>query len=184
MSLIVKRCSALAILAIAMLLPQAKQVNTSEQGLYLIADFEGCQLTPYQCSAGVWTQGIGHTAGVIPGKAITPTQAAQDLLEDILQVERRMAACLPKEMPQATYDAVTAFAFNVGTVAACRSTLVYFLNQGQWQQACDQLPRWIYVNGVKNRGLERRRTAERQLCLQGLGTPNTTSFPGKEQLAQ
>ncbi|RQW65244.1 lysozyme, partial [Listeria sp. SHR_NRA_18] len=41
MNSIVKRCSALAILAIAMLLPQANQIKTSEQGLYLIADFEG-----------------------------------------------------------------------------------------------------------------------------------------------
>ncbi|WP_447873246.1 lysozyme [Serratia fonticola] len=184
MNSIVKRCSALAILAIAMLLPQANHIKTSEQGLYLIADFEGCQLTPYQCSAGVWTQGVGHTAGVIPGKAITPVQAAENLLADIRRVESRMAACLPQQIPQATYDAVMAFAFNVGTGAACRSTLVYFLNHGQWQQACDQLPRWIYVNGVKNRGLERRRAAERELCLKGLSTSNTTSFPGKEQLAQ
>lgn len=184
MSLIVKRCSALAILAIAMLLPQAKQINTSEQGLSLIAHFEGCQLTPYQCSAGVWTQGVGHTAGVIPGNSITPMRAAENLLEDIRRVEKRMAACLPQRVPQAIYDAVVAFAFNVGTGAACRSTLVYFLNQGQWQQACDQLPRWIYVNGVKNRGLERRRSAERELCLKGLSTPHTNRFPGKEQLAQ
>lgn len=170
MNSIVKRCSAVVILAIAMLLPQAKHIRTSEQGLHLIADFEGCQLTPYQCSAGVWTQGVGHTAGVIPGKTVTPTQAAENLLEDILRMEKRMAACLPQEMPQAVYDAVMAFAFNVGSGAACRSTLVYFLNQGQWQQACDQLPRWIYVNGVKNRGLERRRAAEREMCLQGLST--------------
>lgn len=170
MNSIVKRCSAVVILTIAMLLPQAKLIQTSEQGLKLIADFEGCQLTPYQCSAGVWTQGVGHTAGVIPGKTITPTQAAENLLEDILRMEKRMAACLPQQIPQATYDAVMAFAFNVGSGAACRSTLVYFLNQGQWQQACDQLPRWIYVNGVKNRGLERRRAAERELCLQGLST--------------
>ena len=24
------------------------------------------RLTPYQCSAGVWTSGLGHTAGVVP----------------------------------------------------------------------------------------------------------------------
>ncbi|WP_431223645.1 lysozyme [Serratia sp. L9] len=180
MNSIVKRCSALAIMALAMLLPQFDRINTSEKGLYLIADFEGCQLAPYQCSAGVWTQGVGHTAGVLPGKPITPEQAAKDLLDDIRQVETRMAACLPPDMPQPIYDAVIAFAFNVGNGAACRSTLVHFLNQHQWQQACDQLPRWIYANGVKSSGLERRRAAEQHLCLQGLNQASPTVFLGKE----
>ena len=180
MNSIAKRCSALAILALAMLLPQFDRINTSEKGLYLIADFEGCQLTPYQCSAGIWTQGVGHTAGVVPGSPITPVMAAENLLEDIRRTESGMSTCLPPEMPQAVYDAVIAFAFNVGTGAACRSTLAYFLNRKQWQQACDQLPRWIYANGVKNNGLERRRAAERQLCLQGLNTTSPTIFLGKK----
>ncbi|TQI78997.1 lysozyme [Serratia fonticola] len=179
MNSIAKRCSALAILALAMLLPQFDRLNTSEEGLYLIADFEGCQLTPYQCSAGVWTQGVGHTAGVIPGKTITPEQAAENLVDDIRRIEKGMAICLPQEMPQAVYDAVIAFAFNVGTGAACRSTLVYFLQQGQWRQACDQLPRWVYVNGVKNNGLKRRRAAEHKLCQQGLSQASPTIFLGK-----
>jgi lysozyme len=179
MNSIAKRCSALAILALAMLLPQFDRLNTSEEGLYLIADFEGCQLTPYQCSAGVWTQGVGHTAGVIPGKTITPEQAAENLVDDIRRIEKGMAICLPQEMPQAVYDAVIAFAFNVGTGAACRSTLVYFLQQGQWRQACDQLPRWVYVNGVKNNGLKRRRAAEHKLCQQGLIQASPTIFLGK-----
>ncbi len=75
-----------------------------------------------------------------------------------------MAACLPQTLPQETYDAVIAFAFNVGISAACHSTLVTLLQQRQWQQACDQLPRWVYVNGKKTR-LEQRRATERALCL-------------------
>ena len=48
-----------------------------ERGMKLIADYEGCRLQPYQCSAGVWTDGIGNTSGVVPGKTITERQAAQ-----------------------------------------------------------------------------------------------------------
>ena len=69
MSSLAKRCSVAVILALAALLPQFDTLQTSEQGLRLIADFEGCQLSPYQCSAGVWTNGIGHTAGVKPGQS-------------------------------------------------------------------------------------------------------------------
>ncbi|CAI2075377.1 lysozyme [Serratia ficaria] len=168
MSAIAKRCSIAAVLAIAMLLPQAAELKTSEAGLRLIADLEGCQLSPYQCSAGIWTQGIGHTAGVVPGAIINEHRAAADLVADARRTERGMAACLPPNLPQETYDAIIAFAFNVGVKAACGSTLVYFLRQHQWRQACDQLPRWVYVKGKTNKGLERRRATERALCLKGI----------------
>ncbi|STH53121.1 glycoside hydrolase family protein [Escherichia coli] len=65
---IVKRCLVGAVLAIAATLPGFQQLHTSVEGLKLIADYEGCRLQPYQCSAGVWTDGIGNTSGVIPGK--------------------------------------------------------------------------------------------------------------------
>jgi lysozyme len=167
MNSLAKRCSVAVILAIAALLPQFDTLQTSEQGLRLIADFEGCQLAPYQCSAGVWTSGIGHTAGVKPGAVISERQAAANLLDDVRNVERGIARCINVTMPQQVYDAVSAFAFNVGVNAACNSTLATFIKRRQWQAACDQLPRWVYVNGVKSKGLERRRNAEQALCLQG-----------------
>ena len=34
---------------------------TSQNGINLIKEFEGCRLTAYKCPAGVWTIGIGHT---------------------------------------------------------------------------------------------------------------------------
>ncbi len=167
MGLPVKRCSAAAVLVLAVLLPDFRLLKTSPQGLALIADLEGCRLRPYQCSAGVWTSGIGHTAGVVPTRDISEKEAASNLVADVLQVERRLAQCAPLAMPPQVYDAVVSFAFNVGSGAACRSTLVYFLNKKQWRQACNQLPRWVFIDGVRNQGLENRRQRERAWCLQG-----------------
>lgn len=165
---IVKRCSVIVVLALAALMPEFNLLNTSREGLALISNLEGCRLRPYQCSAGVWTSGIGHTAGVVPKGDITERDAAKNLLADVLNVERRLAVCAPVDMPQAVYDAVVSFAFNVGTGAACRSTLIAFVKRGQWAQACDQLSRWVYVGGVKNKGLENRRERERAYCLKGV----------------
>lgn len=167
MSSVVKRCSVAAVLLLAALRPDFRLLHTSQDGLALLADLEGCRLRPYQCSAGVWTSGIGHTAGVTPARDITEREAATNLVADVLGTERRLAVCAPVEMPQYVYGAVVSFAFNVGTGAACRSTLVYFLNEKKWQQACDQLPRWVYVRGVKSTGLENRRQREREYCLKG-----------------
>ncbi|EFH8542765.1 glycoside hydrolase family protein [Escherichia coli] len=168
MSSIVKRCSVAAVLALAALMPDFRLLNTSPDGLALIADLEGCRLTPYQCSAGVWTSGIGHTAGVVPKRDITEREAAANLVADVLNTERRLAVCVPVTMPQQVYDALVSFSFNVGTGAACRSTLVSYLKRQQWWQACDQLTRWVFVNGERSTGLENRRQRERAYCLQGV----------------
>jgi lysozyme len=39
----------------------------SQSGLQMTEEFEGCSLTSYQDSGGVWTIGWGHTTGVAPG---------------------------------------------------------------------------------------------------------------------
>ncbi|WP_413535204.1 lysozyme [Rahnella inusitata] len=165
---IVRRCAVAAVLAIAALLPQTPTLKTSAAGLALIADFEGCRLSAYQCSAGVWTNGIGHTAGVKPQTQISERQAAVNLVEDVMRVEKGITRCMPVAMPQPVYDAVMSFAFNVGVTAACKSTLAFFINKGEWRKACEQLPRWVFVNGVRVTGLERRRANELAYCLRGV----------------
>ncbi|STI62320.1 glycoside hydrolase family protein [Escherichia coli] len=84
------------------------------EGLKLIADYEGCRLQPYQCSAGVWTDGIGNTSGVIPGKTITERQAAEGLISNVLRVERALERCVKQQPPQKVYDAAVSFAFKRG----------------------------------------------------------------------
>jgi len=162
-----KHCAVLAVLAIATLLPQFKTLKISDGGLALIANAEGCRTSPYQCSAGVWTNGIGHTEGVTPHSQVSERQAAVNLVYDVMRVERQLAVCAPVDMPAPVYDALVSFSFNVGTGAACRSTLVGYLKRHQWWQACDQLSRWVYVNGVRNAGLENRRQREKAWCLKG-----------------
>lgn len=167
MNSLAKGCSVATVLGLALLVPDFRLLHTSQAGLALIADLEGCRLRPYQCSAGVWTTGIGHTAGVVPSRDITEREAATNLVSDVLRVERRLAVCMPVAMPDPVYDAVVSFAFNVGTGAACRSTLATFITRGAWQQACYQLPRWVYVNGVVSAGLKNRRARELAYCLTG-----------------
>ena len=165
----VKRCAVGVVLALAATLPGFQQLHTSVEGLKLIADYEGCRLQPYQCSAGVWTNGIGNTRGVVPGKTITERQAAGNVITNVLRVEAALARCVAVSMPQQVYDALVSLAFNVGTGNACGSTMVALLKQGRWREACGQLPRWVYVKGVFNQGLDNRRQREMAWCLRGAG---------------
>ncbi|MCU5773077.1 lysozyme [Erwiniaceae bacterium BAC15a-03b] len=165
---IVKRCAIGAVLAVAATLPGFSQLNTSVEGLKLIADYEGCRLKPYQCDAGVWTDGIGNTSGVVKGQSITERQAAGGFIRNVLRVEAALRKCIIVKLPQYVYDAVVSFAFNVGTGNACGSTMVKLLNQRLWPDACHQLPRWVYVKGVFNQGLDNRRGREMAWCMKGV----------------
>jgi len=165
---IVKRCIVAVILGLVALLPQTAGLRTTAEGMALIADFEGCRLSAYKCTGDVWTNGIGHTAGVAGGMQITEKQVAVNFVADVQRVERGLAGCIATTMPQPVYDAVVSFAFNVGVRAACTSTLAFYLNKGEWRQACEQLPRWVFVKGVRSAGLERRRQNEMAYCLKGV----------------
>lgn len=168
MNSIIKRCSVASVLMFAALLPDFHLLKTSPEGLALIADLEGCRLRPYQCSAGVWTSGIGHTAGVVPKEDISEREAAVNLVADVRNVEKRLSACVSAEIPPRIYDSLVSFAFNVGAGAACRSTLMSFVQRQQWQQACNQFPRWVFVKGIRNTGLENRRIREKAYCIKGI----------------
>jgi len=166
-SSIVKRCIVAVILGLVALLPQTAGLRTTAECMALIADFEGCRLSAYKCTGDVWTNGIGHTAGVTGGTQITEKQVAANFVADVQHVERGLAQCMTTTMPTPVYDAVVSFAFNVGVNAACTSTLAFFINKGEWRKACEQLPRWVFVKGVRSAGLERRRQNEMAYCLKG-----------------
>lgn len=57
-------------------------------------------------------------------------------------------------------------AYNGGTGAFCRSRMARAFNAGQWRHGCDLFLGWrATANGRVLRGLERRREAERKLCI-------------------
>ncbi len=62
---IVKRCLVGTVLAITATLPGFQQLHTSVEGLKLIADYEGCRLQPYQCSAGTQGGGAMSSNGIV-----------------------------------------------------------------------------------------------------------------------
>lgn len=163
-----KRCAVVAVLAVATMLPKFQTLKNSSDGLALIANAEGCRTSPYQCSAGVWTNGIGHTLGVTPESQISKRQAAGNLIDDVIRVEAGIDRCMPVEMPRKIYDVAVSFGFNVGVRAACTSTFASHIKARRWQAACSELRRWVYVDGKVNRGLQNRRATETAYCLKGL----------------
>lgn len=60
---IIKKCSIAVIVALGISLAPGS-VRTSKEGQQKIAGWEDCRSTPYYCTAGALTIGIGSTGGV------------------------------------------------------------------------------------------------------------------------
>ena len=137
----------------------------------LVGTFEGYRTTAYQDTGNIWTICYGETLNVHRGKVATKAQCDNMLVQSLLRHNKPFES-LPYELPDNVHLATLDWAYNVGTGNATRSTLWKYLKAGEWEQACDQLPRWAYVAGKdcskrSNNcyGVYLRRHTEQQICL-------------------
>lgn len=141
-------------------------MTTSQRGISLIKQFEGLKLNAYLCSANVPTIGYGNTyypngVKVKLGDKISQEQA-EELLKDILKkFEAIVNRKLKVKVSQNQFDALVSHTYNTGG----SDTLFRLINNGAndtevrtWIES-----RYITANGVKLKGLIRRRKAESDL---------------------
>ena len=145
-------------------------MRASENGINLIKQFEGCRLTAYQDSVGVWTIGYGWTQpvdGKPVGKGMTITQQkADDLLKQgVVQYENGVNSLVKVQLNQNQFDALVDFAYNLGVNALRGSTLLKKLNTGDYAGAANEFTKWNKAGGKELAGLMRRREAEKSLFL-------------------
>jgi GH24 family phage-related lysozyme (muramidase)/peptidoglycan hydrolase-like protein with peptidoglycan-binding domain len=141
--------------------------TTSQKGINLIKSFEGCRLTAYQDSVGVWTIGYGHTSGVYSGMTITESQAEAYLKSDLVTSENAVNKYVTYAINQNQFDALASFTFNLGSGNLSTSTLLKKLNQGDISGAASEFDKWVYAGDKVLEGLVKRRAAEKELFLYG-----------------
>lgn len=145
-------------------------MQTSDKGIALIKQFEGCKLTAYQDSVGVWTIGYGWTQPV-DGKSIRAgmtikQETAERLLKTgLVSYESDVSRLVKVGLTQGQFDALVSFTYNLGSRSLSTSTLLRKLNAGDYAGAADEFLRWNKAGGKVLNGLTRRREAERALFL-------------------
>lgn len=145
-------------------------MQTSDKGIALIKQFEGCKLTAYQDSVGVWTIGYGWTQPV-DGKSIRAgmtikQETAERLLKTgLVSYESDVSRLVKVGLTQGQFDALVSFTYNLGARSLSTSTLLRKLNAGDYAGAADEFLRWNKAGGKVLNGLSRRREAERDLFL-------------------
>lgn len=133
-----------------------------------IQPWEGRELRAYRDIVGVLTICDGDTENVRPGQVATPAECDQRLWKRVQEFEAGVDACLTRPVPQSVKVSLVELAYNVGTRPVCTSTMMRLANAAQYQQACEQLLRWVNAGGKRVQGLVNRRTASREQCLSGI----------------
>lgn len=145
-------------------------MQTSDKGIALIKQFEGCKLTAYQDSVGVWTIGYGWTQPVDgkpirAGMTIKQETAERLLKTGLVSYESEVSRLVKVGLNQGQFDALVSFTYNLGARSLSTSTLLRKLNAGDYAGAADEFLRWNKAGGKVLNGLTRRREAERALFL-------------------
>ena len=145
-------------------------MQTSEKGITLIKEFEGCKLTAYRDSVGVWTIGYGWTQPVDgkpirAGMTIKQETAERLLKTGLVSYESDVSRLVKVGLTQGQFDALVSFTYNLGARSLSTSTLLRKLNAGDCAGAADEFLRWNKAGGKVLNGLTRRREAERALFL-------------------
>jgi lysozyme len=144
--------------------------KTGPNGLALITKWEGLKLRPYLCSAKVATIGFGSTyyengTRVTMNDAPITKERALELFKNTLSTyERGVDSFTVDTINQNQFDALTSFAYNLGTQALKGSTLLKKVNTNPNDPTiANEFAKWTRANGVILKGLVSRRKAEAEL---------------------
>jgi lysozyme len=141
-------------------------LRLSAVALVSIAGWEGFKSVAYIPVPGdVPTIGFGTTKDVKMGDIIDPVTALQRKIRDVEKFEGAIKQCVHVPLTQHEYDAYLSLAYNIGSGAFCRSTLVRKLNAQDYEGACKEILRWDKFKGKPLQGLTNRRQAEFKQCM-------------------
>ncbi len=134
-----------------------------------VVGHEGIKLTPYYDPVGIKTVCVGHTGKDIENRKYTIDEckkiATKDLIIAIEQVQKRYP-----DAPDRVVFAMSDMVFNLGIGRLTNNTTIdKLLLAKKWDEACYQMPRWVYGNvggvNMKLNGLVKRREWDKDVCL-------------------
>jgi GH24 family phage-related lysozyme (muramidase) len=135
-----------------------------------IAKWEGLETKAYRDIVGVPTVCYGETRGVKMGDTYTREQCIAMLQRGVTEFYTKLQPCMTNPtIPVGVQASMLELAYNVGTGAVCKSTMMRLANQGKFKEACNELGKWVKAGVRTVRGLENRRADSKvNLCMKGL----------------
>ena len=144
-------------------------MKLSKEGIDLIKSHEGCKLHAYLCPAGIPTIGYGNTfypngSRVNIGDVITQQQA-NDMFTVIVETfSVSVSKMLNPVLNDNQFSALVSFAYNAGTGALSKSTLLKKVLKNSLDTSIrDEFMKWTKGGGKELAGLVSRRKDEANL---------------------
>lgn len=139
----------------------------------LVIHYEGVELRTYEDPVGIPTACIGETdKEIVLRESFTRDECLALVGASMAVHATELAKCITRPIKSNEAAAVLSWGYNVGTGAACSSTLVRKLNAGEpaavW---CEELKRWDRAGGRVLSGLTKRRASEFTMCVSGVWSP-------------
>ena len=128
-----------------------------------IKKWEGLRLKTYHCTSWIKTIGYGHTKGVKENQEITVEEADKFLDDDLFDHFYDLKSLVTVKVTEGQFIALMSFIFNLGSANLKSSTLLKKLNQGDYDGASKEFPRWCYSGKKIVQGILNRRNAEVKL---------------------
>ncbi len=146
--------------------------------------FEGYRRRAARLEDGRWTIGYGHTLTAREGAEVSHEDAAALLVYDVRPIAAAVNELIYTPLTQNQFDALVAFAFNVGIDNFRRSSVLRRVNEGAMIQAACALEMWRKADFEGERivvdALVRRRAAEKTLFL----TPSDGWIPAPSPIVR
>lgn len=154
-------------------------------GLAIIKHFEGLVITAYNDPAGYCTIGYGHLIKlglcemVLSSElkkitsdefenGLTDSRASELLEQDTRDARKVVSRLVEVDLSEDQFSALASFVFNIGGTNFSNSTLLSLLNEGAYDAAAEEFPRWVKANGRLLPGLVARRACEQALFREDL----------------
>jgi len=142
-------------------------LSPSQACIDLIKRFEGSRNKVYRCPAGVLTIGVGHTGPDVKAGAVWTDKQIDAALKADLDRFTVAVRSLIDDAPatQHQFDALVSLAFNIGTGAFARSSVLANHLKRRYPNAAAAFLLWNKGGGKVLPGLVARRAAEADLYL-------------------
>lgn len=141
---------------------------------------EGLRLKAYKATPAekYYTIGYGHYSATIKPNDTIDELGAFLLLDADMKYAARMIESLVKvPLSIGEFAALIDFTFNLGAGWLQRSTLLKYLNAGKYENAKQELKKFVYQGGTKLNGLVIRRDFERRLWEGEIVKPKGVDLP-------
>lgn len=136
-----------------------------------VTPWEGVYTQPYNDIVGVRTVCIGETENV-QERRYSVDECKALLAQKLPRYYGEIAQCWGQDVEDRLTDnmrvAFVSGAYNFGSGAFCKSSMVRALKDGDRKGACHALRLYNRAGGRVVKGLDNRRRAEEKLCLEGL----------------